>query len=120
MINIKEQYPRAYELIKEQVLKELNKSGKLSPEIMAAVPVDSIVQNSIGASVRLLYEVLDKEKVYMYTVANSIDGKDLENSKIWWTYHMAGSSGTAQGYSTRKEAEIAGFTAALELLNSKK
>ena len=124
MINIREQYPRAYELIKEQVLKELNKSGKLSTEIMNAVPVDSIVQNSIGASVRLLYEVLDKEGIYVevYTATHpdKVDDPHFWVSNVCkrghnniWIEHGAAHE------NTRKEAETKAFTYALEMLDKK-
>lgn len=110
-MDIKTKYPRAYELIKKQVLKELNKSGKISTEIMNAVPVDSIVQNSIGASVRLLYEMLDKEGIYM-TIAYNEDTK--------WTYKVPGVLQFAtMSYNTRIEAEKYGFENALELLDKK-
>lgn len=120
-MDIKTKYPRAYELIKEQVLKELNKSGKIDPAVMAAVPVDSIVQNSIGASVRLLYEVLDKEGVYVevYTATHPDKPDDphfwvgnvckREGDNTWVEYTVA-----CEG--TRKEAETKTFTAALEVL----
>ena len=123
-MNIKENYPKAYGLIKAQILAELNKNGKLSTEVLNAVPVDSIVQSSIGASVRLLYEVLDKEGVYVevYTATHPDKPDDphfwvgnvckREGDNTWVEYTVA-----CEG--TRKEAETKTFTAALELLNSK-
>jgi len=110
MIDIKTQYPKAYIKIKEQILTELNKSGKLSSEIMAAVPVDSIVQNSIGAAPRMMYDILDKEGIYISIHWTEDSG---------WNYGIGTLQGT-EWYKCRTDAEVAAFTFALELLNSKK
>lgn len=104
MLN-KQTFPKSWELYKQYILSSIQGQSK---EVISSLPIDDMITTSLsGAGVRNLYDFLDSKNIEMY-VAKAVD---------WQVSINRMDIGVA--YQTRVEAEKAGFSNALQILENK-
>lgn len=123
-MNIKEQFPKSYQKLKEwmkprlvsmqeAVLKEMTQETSVIPEVTDSI-LEKFIEISLQTNVRLLYDFLDEYKIRLFPewVVPSTDDEDRESL---WTFSI-NEEILFDSYKTRLLAETAGFKTALEKL----
>lgn len=118
-MNIKQEFPKAYELLKEwmkprllsfqeSMIKAGGIEGSKIPELADEI-VDKFVEVSLSSNIRLLYDFLDDKQLFMLP--------DYIKDRNEWYYYINDEYYSSDVYKNRTEAEIAGFNEALTHLN---
>lgn len=105
-MNIKEQYPLAYQLIEDKIKLDMSKEGPISEELLKSFPMEAMVNSALKAAKRVCYDLMDQQGLAITLI--------LEEGV--WDYKVTQEKGPITG---RQAIEQEAYIKALEMLEAK-